>query len=60
MKKVKILIPVYNDWENLNKLLIKINDLFFKRIKQKFDLIIIDDCSSEKSNFIKSKLSIYK
>ena len=26
MKKIIILIPVYNDWESLNKLLIKINE----------------------------------
>ena len=26
--KILILTPVYNDWENLNKLLVKINKIF--------------------------------
>ena len=46
--KIIILTPVYKDWKNLNKLLSKINRLFLYKIKQKFDLIIIDDYSLEK------------
>ena len=41
--KLIILTPVYNDWKNLDKLLSKINKLFLNKIKQKFDLIIVDD-----------------
>ena len=47
--KFIVLTPVYNDWKNLNKLLIKINNIFFNKIKQKFDLIVVDDFSTEKN-----------
>ena len=53
--KLIILTPVYNDWKNLNKLMAKINKLFYDKVKQKFDLIIVDDNSNEKINFIKKK-----
>ena len=46
--KFIILTPVYNDWKNLRKLMTKINKLFLYKIKQKFDLIIVDDCSLDK------------
>lgn len=45
--KIVILTPVYNDWKNLTKLLTKINNIFKYRIKKKFDLIVINDCSSK-------------
>ena len=53
--KLIILTPVFNDWKNLDKLLTKINKLFHYKIKQKFDLVIVDDNSTEKINFSKSK-----
>ena len=53
--KFIILTPVYNDWINLNKLLIKINNIFLTKIKQKIDLIVVDDFSSEKSLIKKTK-----
>ena len=53
--KLIILTPVFNDWKNLDKLLTKINKLFHYKIKQKFDLIIVDDNSTEKIIFLKSK-----
>ena len=37
--KILILTPVYNDWENLNKLLLKINKIFQNEVKTKFELI---------------------
>ena len=58
--KLIILTPVYNDWKNLDKLFSKINKLFLNKIKQKFDLIIVDDASSEKKNFSKSKFNKIK
>lgn len=58
--KFVILTPVYNDWKNLDKLLIKINKIFLNEIKQKFDLIVIDDHSSEKSSLRKSKFTSIK
>ncbi len=46
MKKIIILIPVYNDWESLNKLLIEINKKikFFNDIN--FECVIINDAST--------------
>ena len=46
MKKIIILIPVYNDWESLNKLLIEINKNieFFNDIN--FECLIINDAST--------------
>ena len=46
MKKVVILIPVYNDWESLAKLIEEI-DIVIQNIKEiKFDCLIINDASS--------------
>ena len=46
MKTIIILIPVYNDWESLNKLLSKINEniQFFNKIN--FECLIINDAST--------------
>jgi len=51
MKIFQILIPIYNDWESLNILLSKIFSLN-KNSDYKFNVLIIDDCSSEKNNKI--------
>ena len=52
MKKFVILIPIFNDWESLNQLLIEINDNI-KNIKQaRFDCLVIDDCSAIKNKKI--------
>ncbi len=49
MKKIIILIPVYNDWESLNKLLIEINKNieFFNDIN--FECLIVNDASTTPS-----------
>jgi hypothetical protein len=53
MKKFTILIPVYNDWESLEKLLNEINNNL-KNIKEaQFDCLIINDCSTTKNLKIK-------
>ena len=46
MKKIIILIPVYNDWESLNKLIIEINKNieFFSDIN--FECLIVNDAST--------------
>jgi len=45
MKKFKILIPVYNDWQSLSKLLNNIdNDI--KNIDHEISIIIVDDAST--------------
>ena len=49
--KILILTPVYNDWENLNKLLVKINKIFQNEVKTKFELIVVNDRSSKNYNF---------
>ena len=54
--KILILTPVYNDWENLIKLLNKINKIFIKEIKSRFDLIVVDDFSNEKIHYENLKL----
>jgi len=46
MKKITILIPVYNDWDSLNKLLNEIN-FFIEEMKNiNFNCIIINDAST--------------
>ena len=49
MKKIIILIPVYNDWKSLKKLLIEINKNinFFKDIN--FECLIVNDASTVES-----------
>ena len=54
MKKFTILIPIFNDWESLEKLLNKINDNI-KDIKEtKFNCVVVNDCSTIK--YIKIKI----
>ena len=45
MKKFKILIPIYNDWQSLSKLLKKI-DNEIKDFNHDISLIIVDDAST--------------
>ena len=46
MNKIKVLIPIYNDWKSAFKLLedidLKVNDL-----NHEFSVIIVNDCSTE-------------
>ena len=46
MKKIKILIPVYNDWESVFKLLENINSEV-SNLGHEFSVIIVNDSSSE-------------
>ena len=53
MKKFKILIPVFNDWESLEKLLNEINIIIREYKNMEFSGLIIDDASvTEKNEFI--------
>jgi hypothetical protein len=53
MKKFTILIPIFNDWESLKKLLIEINDNV-KNIKEvQFDCVVVNDHSTIKNPVIK-------
>ena len=53
MKKFIILIPIYNDWESLIKLLNNIGESIkdFKKIQ--FDCVIVNDCSTTTNPKIK-------
>ena len=46
MKKIKILIPIYNDWESALKLLENI-DLHTSTLDDEFSIIILNDASTE-------------
>ena len=61
MKKLKkiILIPVYNDWKSLNKLLNRL-DLILKRKYAKIEILIINDNSSEKIKLPYKKFNCLK
>ena len=53
MKKFIILIPIYNDWESLKKLLDNIGKIK-KNIKGvQFDCVVVNDCSTIKNPEIK-------
>ena len=54
MKKNIIVIPVYNDWKSLNKLLLEINKIV-KNIST-LEILIINDCSTDEIYIDKKKL----
>jgi glycosyltransferase involved in cell wall biosynthesis len=54
VKKFTILIPVYNDWDSLEKLLNNINDNINNIQNVKFNCIIVNDCSTIKNPGIKA------
>jgi len=53
-----ILIPVFNDWRSLNKLLFKINEN--SNTKNLTSILVIDDCSSLKPSINKKKFKNIK
>ena len=56
MKKIIILLPVYNDWESLIKVLEEINSVIKDIQNYKFECIIVNDSSTiEKPGIIKPK-----
>ena len=54
-----IVIPVFNDWKSLNKLLIKLNLHLRFRKKIKTEVLVINDNSTEKMNLKFKKLNYY-
>tara|TARA_B100001115_G_scaffold144911_1_gene112994 strand:+ start:52 stop:924 length:873 start_codon:yes stop_codon:yes gene_type:complete len=46
MKRIIILIPVYNDWDSLNKLLFQINENINLYKDIKFECLIVNDAST--------------
>ena len=59
MNKVKILIPVYNDWQSVFKLLGNINSEVSK-LEGEFSIIIVNDASTESRLEFSSDLSNFK
>ncbi len=59
MKKIKILIPLYNDWQSVFKLMENIN-LEVSSLDSEFSVIIVNDASTESRPEISSKLDNLK
>ena len=57
MKNFIIAIPVFNDWNNLNRLIKKIN-IIAKKNSFRFNILVINDFSTIKPE-IKLKKNIY-
>jgi hypothetical protein len=56
MKKIILLLPVYNDWESLIKVLDEINSIIQNIKNYQFNCLIVNDCSSvESPKIIKPK-----
>ena len=53
MSKIKILIPVYNDWQSVFKLLENIN-LEVSKLEEECSVIIVNDASTEKRTELKT------
>ena len=53
MKKIIFLMPVYNDWDSLSKLLYEINSVVQNIAGYKFECIIVNDASLKKAPEIK-------
>ena len=60
MKKIKILIPIYNDWESLLKLLDEINKVISDIKNTEFDCMIVNDASTIKLPEIKVPKNVKK
>ena len=50
MKKFLIIIPIYNDWDSVHELVVRINNEI-KPVNHKISIIIINDSSNQKNNF---------
>ena len=59
MKKIHILIPIYNDWESVSKLLNEIN-YFIKDVDAEFSITIVNDASSIQQNINLNKIDSFK
>ena len=59
MRKIKILIPVYNDWQSVFELLKNIN-LEVSKLEGEFSVIIVNDASTESRSEFSLNLSNLK
>ena len=46
MKKILILIPVFNDWESFKKLIVEINENISNFREIQFECLIVNDAST--------------
>lgn len=62
MKSIKhiLVIPVFNDWRSLNKLLTNINSTFVDQKMVKNEILIINDNSTQKMNINRKKYRAIK
>lgn len=58
MRKIIILIPVYNDWESLKKLINEINEIIAEIDDIFFDCLVVNDASTIKQPEIKKPKNI--
>ena len=49
MTKIYILIPIYNDWESVSKLIKEIN-FCIKDLEAEFSIIVINDASNNQQD----------
>ena len=59
MKKIHILIPIYNDCESVSKLINEVN-YFIKDVNAEFSIIIVNDASSIQQNINLNKKDSFK
>ena len=59
MKKITIVLPLFNDWKSANIILNKINKIFFKS-NFAVHVVIINDCSTNKITIGKTKFPFIK
>ena len=57
--KIKILIPVYNDFQSASKLIVDINSVI-SNLNEEFSIIIINDASTEKAEINVSNIDKIK
>ena len=60
MSKNIIIIPIYNDWKSLNKLLFQLNENLKNNKNFETEILIINDYSSEQIDIKKDNLSTIK
>ena len=59
MTKIYILIPIYNDWESVSKLIKEIN-FCIKDLEAEFSIIVINDASSNQQNINLENIDSFK
>ena len=60
MKKIIILIPIFNDWRSFNKLIFEINENIKDLDDILFECIAINDASTENQPVLKKPANFYK